>query len=586
MHASHLPASFASDDGAVDTGPLGQRGHRDQVAHTARLERRLWEVRPGVWCLVGNGLSNQTFVEGPDGLIAIDTGESIEEMADALAEVRAHTSAPVVAVLYTHFHYVNGTAAVPAEAGRPEGTPLEVWGHERIVANRRRYGLEVSAAAGRGLVHQFGIALPPDGPDALINVGLGLFFRNPAHAPFTEGFLPPTRIVTEPASAQIAGLTVEFTPAPSDADDNVTIWFPELGVCVNNLVWPALFNVFAIRGEEYRDPRILLTGIDHIAGLGAEHLVGAHGPPLSGRDEIARQVVDYRDSIQFLWDQTVRGLNRGLTMDELTEQVQLPDRFAGSYLTRQLYGLAEHHVRQIHTGLRGWFDGHEPSLFPVAHRERHQRLIDGFGGPDEVRAQARAALADDDLRWALELATWLVRGEPEGDTGGNPAERERVDGGADEDRALLASVLRAIAQRTISANARNWCLTRALELEGAIDIARHRVHRFARGTVLANPLASSVGALRVVLDPASAADVDAEVRWELTDGQRAGLRIRRGVAVPTDGSAADHVIALDLETWADVLGGRIAPSEAIDAGRITTADRDEVLAFLACFDCF
>ena len=45
---------------------------------------------------------------------------------------------------------------------------------------------------------------------------------------------------------------MEFTPAPSDADDSITIWFPDLGVCVNNLAWPALFNVFAIRGEEYR----------------------------------------------------------------------------------------------------------------------------------------------------------------------------------------------------------------------------------------------------------------------------------------------------------------------------------------------
>jgi hypothetical protein len=50
------------------------------------------------------------------------------------------------------------------------------------------------------------------------------------------------------------------TPAPSDADDSVTIWFPELGVAINNLAWPAMFNVFPIRGEEYRDPRVLLTG--------------------------------------------------------------------------------------------------------------------------------------------------------------------------------------------------------------------------------------------------------------------------------------------------------------------------------------
>jgi hypothetical protein len=31
-------------------------------------------------------------------------------------------------------------------------------------------------------------------------------------------------------------------------------------VAINNLAWPALFNVFPIRGEEYRDPRVLLTG--------------------------------------------------------------------------------------------------------------------------------------------------------------------------------------------------------------------------------------------------------------------------------------------------------------------------------------
>ncbi len=569
--------SFAADDRPVIDGPAGQRAHRALVEHSDRLARKLWAPRPGVWCLVGNGLSNQTFIEGPDGLIAIDTGESTQEMDDALAELRQHTSAPIVAVIYTHFHYVSGTRAILDEAGRPDGTPFEVWGHEGIVGNRQRYGLEVSAAAGRGLVHQFGISLPPEGEDALVNVGLGRFFRDPGHAPFTDGFIAPDHTVSEPTAATIAGLAVEFTPAPSDADDNITIWFPELQVCVNNHVWPSLFNVFAIRGEEYRDPRILLSGLDHIVGLGSEHLLGAHGPPLSGAEHIATEVVDYRDAIQFLWDQTVRGINRGLTMDELTEQVQLPSRFERSYLTRQFYGLVEHHVRQIHIGLRGWFDGYEPSLFPTPQRDRHQRLIDGFGGADEVRSQARAALADGDTRWALELASWLVRSELDADTG-------RIDGGTPEDRSLLAEVLRTIAKRTTSSNARNWCLTRARELEGSLDLARHRVHRFGRGTVLTNPLASSVGALRVVLDPERAAGLHREVRWELTDGQRAGLRIRDGVAVPTDGSTAELTIGLSAETWADVLAAKTTLSEAIDDGRITTDDPAAVHEFFACFD--
>ncbi len=298
--------------------------------------------------------------------------------------------------------------ARPPSSPRPPTTDLVIWGHARIERNLARAATEISAAYSRGIVHQFGIVLPPEGPDAVVNVGLGRAFRNPSHAPYTPGFVAPTNTLTGPTSATIAGLPVEMTPAPSDADDSITIWFPTLGVAVNNLVWPALFNVFAIRGEEYRDPRVLLGGLDHLLALGAEHLVGAHGRPFSGADEIRDSITLYRDSIQFLWDQTVRGLNRGLTSGELTEFVELPACFGEQSITRQYYGVVEHHVRQIRNGLVGWFDGDESQLFPLAPIERNQRLIAGFGGRAQVQAQAEAALAGNDLRWALELATWLV----------------------------------------------------------------------------------------------------------------------------------------------------------------------------------
>ncbi len=576
-----FPASFASDDSVVATAPDGQRGHRDHIAHTERFARKLWTVREGVWCLVGNGLSNQTFIEGPEGLIAIDTGESNEEMAAALAEVRAVTDAPVVAVIYTHFHYVAGTRAVFDEVG---GT-VPIWGHAGIAGNRLRVGVDLSAAAGRGLVHQFGMMLPPPNPDdaegppdALINSGLGLEYRSQDHAPFTDGFIPPTETFTEATSATIAGLAVEFTPAPSDADDSVTIWFPELGVCVNNIVWPALFNVFAIRGEEYRDPRILLDGIDHIAGLGAEHLVCAHGPPLSGQAEIATEVEVYRDSIQYLWDQTVRGINRGLTADELTELVQLPDDYGQSFRTQQLYGLVEHHVRQIHNGLRGWFDGDEAKLFPVPRAERCRRLIEGFGGADEVRAQARAALADDDPRWAIELATWLVHQHD------NTAENIRVTRG--DDASLLAEGLRMVGQRTTSANVRNWCLTRALELEKALNLSRFRMHRFGYSQVLAGDPDVFVRTLRLVLNPELSAGLNTHLAFAF-DGAPAtiGLHIRRAVAVPTDGEGAEGTVRCSHEAWAGLLSGRLSLDEGLAGGTVTIeGDESIVRRALACFE--
>lgn len=553
------------------TASGGQLVHQATVQHMERLAERLYAVGDNAWCMVGNGLSNQTFVKGPEGLIAIDTGESNEEMTAAVAALREHTDEPIVAVIYTHFHYVNGTAAV-VEAG----SDVPIWGHQDIDTNLSRMAADVGPVAARGLIGQFGMSLPTEGPDGLVGGGLGRFYRNPAHGRGTPGYIPVTHPVTDSVTATIAGLSVTMTHAPSDANDNINIFIPELSLCVNNIVWPALFNVFAIRGEEYRDPRGLLAGIDAIADFDPEHMICAHGPPLSGRDEIRAGVLDARDAIQFMWDQTVRGINKGLTLGELIAEVRLPARFERSYLTQQHYGLVEHHVRQIHAGLRGWFDGNEAELFPLPTLERTAKLIAGFGGRDKVMADAKAALADDDVRWALELATWLVRSEvgPDG----------RADGGSVEERSMLATVLRTIARRTTSANNRNWCLTRALELDGVIDLSRHRGFRVGRSQALATDPGVFVHALKTTVVPDLAAGLDVHIRFDIADAP-VGMHLRSGVAVPTDGSGADHTITMTHETWADLVSGGITLTDGLTAGQITIdGDATAVTQALACFE--
>ncbi len=557
--------SFDASPSNVVTAPNGGIAHADHVAHGEVLRRQWYTVRPGVWCLVGNGLSNQTFVEGPDGIIAIDTGESREEMAAALRELRAETDRPIAAVVYTHFHYVEGTAEIFAQAGGP----VPVFGHERIVVNRRRTADEIGPAYARGLVEQFGISLPDEGGDALVNVGLGWSFRDRAHAPFTRGFVAPDRTFgATPARLRIAGLEVEVSPAPSDADDSVTLWFPELGTAVHNLVWPALFNVFAIRGEEYRDPRVLVGGIDHLVGLGAEHLVGAHGPPISGADEVRRRATLARDAIQFLWDQTVRAINKGWTSDRIAAEVRLPDVYDTDYLTSERYGVAEHHVRQIHHGLRGWFDGDPAALFPLPPVERARRMIAGFGGRASVAEQADAALAADDLRWAAELATWLV-----------------LDDGDPRDRARLASVLRAIGQRSPAANIRSWCLTQARDLDGTASLDRHRVHRLRRPDVERDPFVA-LRLLRVMLDPERAGDADVHLRLVVPGHGAAGLHVRHGVAVPTDGADAALALTVDAAAWAELMCTPTAVGDLVASGGAAVAGgaAADVDAFLGWFD--
>jgi len=557
--------SFDADPSVIVEDVHGQMVHRRALEQSARMVRTFYDVAPGVWTLVGNGLSNQSFIEGPEGVIAIDTGESNEEMAAALRELRTRTQAPVVAVMYTHFHYVGGTRAIFAEAGRD----LPVYGHERIPRNLARVSTEIAPAYSSGLIHQFGLRMPTEGPDGVVNMGLGLFFRDPGHAPFTPGHVTLTSTFRGGETLRIAGLTVDVTHAPSDADDSVTFWFPELGVCIQNIVWPTLFNVFAIRGEEYRDPQVLLPGIEHVLSLNAEHLLGAHGPPLSGKADIKARTTRYRDSIQFLWDQTVRGMNKGQTTDQLAHSIVLPDACDEDYLTTEFYGVAEHHVRQIAAGVRGWFDGDPGRLFKVEPVERAGRLVKGFGGPEAVRRMIDQARIDNDLRWALELANWLAA---------------RFEAGSD-DRQLLADVLRDIARRTTAANIRNWCLTKARDLDGSSDLSRLREHRFRAAQLASLTPREALNLIRVTLDPELAAGIDHHIGFRFSDAPPAGLHLRNSVSVATDGVGATSTVVMPYSELVKLVAGQSSFSEALSAGRAAIeGDVPAVRQALASFE--
>ena len=71
---NQIPDSFTP--GRTDAGPAGQKAHPAMIEHSERLVERLYKVGENAWSYVGNGLSNQSFVKGPDGLIVIASGNS------------------------------------------------------------------------------------------------------------------------------------------------------------------------------------------------------------------------------------------------------------------------------------------------------------------------------------------------------------------------------------------------------------------------------------------------------------------------------------------------------------------------------
>ena len=277
-----------------------------------------------------------------------------------------------------------------------------------------------------------------------------------------------------------------------------------------------------------------------------------------------------------MWDQTVRCANRGLTLNEIIAAIQLPEYFKRHYTTQQLYGVVEHHVRQIYTGLFGWFDEDEANLFPVPAPERSQKLIAGFGGVERVRDAIDAALAADDFRWAIEMASWLVRCERNA--------RGRADAGAPEDRMRLATALRGVAYTTTSANVRNWSLTRALELDGSSNLERFRTHRFQKRELSRRPAVESVALLRVLLLPERAGEMERTLRVIFTDGGDVSLTIRHGVVVPGNSTDGSLTLSVASDHWFDMLAGKLSLDQALTDGLAEASNTADVQSFLRCFD--
>ncbi|MCP4005058.1 MAG: MBL fold metallo-hydrolase [bacterium] len=562
------PPVAQGSSSAVVEGPKGEIANRDLIEHSKRFVPRLWTVTERVHCAVGYGLANSTAIQAPEGLVIVDTGESVEEAGDHVAAVRAITDLPTRAVIYSHSHYVDGTTAWLRE----NEPALRVYGHERIPDTRANIAGEIGPAYNRRACLQFGLFLPQQGPDAMPNHGIGPFFFNPNHSKRTPGFLPLTDPIRGETETEIAGLRFHFIPAAADSEDSLIIWLPDEGVVINNNIWPALFNIYPLRGEAYRDPLLLVEAIDRIRSFDPEHLVGVHGPPISGRGAVRDALRDYRDAIQFLWDQTVRGINRGFGPDELAWSVRLPAHLETSPLCRQFYGAVPHHVRQIHTGLFGWYGTDPCDLFPPPPQVEAQRMVVGFGGRNRVLEQARNSLENDEASWAARLASWLVR----------------IDSGDGDARQIEATALRSLAQQTTSSNVRSVCLTRALELEGTVDTSFLNQRPAAERQVLAAAPTRFVKALRVQLDPEKSSAVSQTGAWHFKDSEvNCGLTVRGGVAefLESAPETADFELHLELPLWARLWSGKLSLADAVASGELVlVGELEHVEAFFELFD--
>jgi len=481
-----------------------------------------------VHCPLGY-LGNSTIIEGDDGLIVYDTGVNAEAGAFVAAEIRKISDKPIKAIFYSHHHgdHYNGTSAI-VDAGAVASGEVAVYAWENFAPERANEFGEIAVRQALGVAYYGGAFLPPED---LHHHGIGLL---PAGG--TAGYVPPNTLLDGDTTLTIAGIQLEVFYTGGEAISEFGIHIPAFDmVIIADEFFTGIPNMHTIRGSKPRLPENYLKALDRVLEIGPEWLLGSHIMPIEGAAYIHDTVARYRDATQYLWDQSIRLINKGYTPVELQHALKdLPDHLVEPPFSVPMYGTPITTVPEFFTGWVSWFSGDATDLFPSEPHSKAKRLVSLMGGTDAVLEEAKAVHGDDDHQFAAELAQLVVRAEPD----------------LEDPKLLKAAALRALGYQQLNPIARSWYLTGALELEGAID--PHQILDAMLGMLAAEGTAKDVvSGWRYLLDADKAGTVDLSIGLRITDtGEEITVHLRNSVLHVSDGIGISVDAIVESETAA------------------------------------
>lgn len=533
--------TITTADGIVTSAPAANANATSMIE-----KKQATELADGVFRIAGWGIGHVIAVKGPEGWIIIDSGDNVKQATEqrAMLEKTVGHKIKVAAVMYTHSHYVWG-ATVWVE----EGT--KVYGHEDLVKNLMAdSGISpLSGNVKTRAVIQFGILHPKQGPDAFPNkYGFG---RDKLTG--EKGFVPPMITFKDGQieTHMVGGLKVEVLPNKTDVLDSVAYYFPQKKMLTpNGMISDAIFNLYTLRGDIYRDPMRLVKAADLALSRDIELLVDIHGKPHVGKEKAVASLEIFRDTMQLIHDQTFRAIAQGKDAQGAAESIYLPKALR---VNREFYGQVESHVKQVYAGRIGWMGWDVYDINPLPKAEQAANIVNGMGGFDTVLAAAKAANAQKKIpgwQWSLYLTSQLLE----------------IDSSHPQVKAVRAKAARALGQHTTSANARGFYISEALLHEGNLAMGKQPITEYQQlsrflGAVTAkklakSPLKNNIDYLRYMIDTRLAEGKRIDFNLSFTDQDaKYAVALRNSVIAITDIPNAGQTFELSKADWDEMILG-------------------------------
>jgi alkyl sulfatase BDS1-like metallo-beta-lactamase superfamily hydrolase len=347
---------------------------------------------------LSEGLSNTFLITTPEGRIVVNAGTGFEAPIhkrnfDAVDDV------PTRYILLTqgHIDHVGGVdlfkeegTEVVAQAGNPA--------HQADDARLQPFRASRSAFAFAGAIKQ-----------------ILKYINENMDSPISPQSRPePTITFDDRHSFELGGLQLELISTPGgETTDSMVIWLPQHRICFTGNLFSALFghfpNLVTVRGDRYRDALKFIDSLDKVMALEPELLLVGHHDPIEGKELIRSELERLRGAVQYVHDETVRGMNEGKDIHTLQREIQLPPELE----VGEGYGKVSWSVRAIWENYVGWFHHRSTTeLYAVPASSVHGDLVELAGGPDAVAKRAAEKLAGGAPVEAIHLTEVALAADP------------------------------------------------------------------------------------------------------------------------------------------------------------------------------
>lgn len=149
----------------------------------------------------------------------------------------------------------------------------------------------------------------------------------------------------------------------------------------------------------------------YLFGQEAEVMLASHSWPRRVNDRIQEVMRTQRDAYVHLHNEVLHHANKGVTINEIHNVYQQPERLKNQWAARSYHESEEHNSRAVINRYLGYWDANPATLIPLSPAESAPLYVEMMGGGERITTKGQKLYEQGKYLSAIEILNKLVYAE-------------------------------------------------------------------------------------------------------------------------------------------------------------------------------